>query len=131
MSLSPSSDHDVDVRRQLAADVVERLAEAGVPAHIATSEGVRLAGAKVEVDQFDDDAGGVFVDWNASQHLDDRCATALLANDLDHPAIHLNGAIAQAMRGAMESILLAGGFQVETSDDEYRPYSLRVISRPI
>ena len=114
-------------RRHIAAAVVEALTIAGLPAYVATRSAPRLPGAEVEVDQFADEAGGVFVHLKASNTLMERFAAPVLAREVDHPAILLNGSIAGAMLEALQVILTASGFRVEVSDDEYRTYSLRVM----
>ncbi len=117
-------------RLRLGAAVVDALAAAGLSAHL-VGPGDSLvewvAGAVVEIDQFDDEAGGVFVDWNASHELVERFEAPLLAHEFDHPDIRLNAKISEVMRAAMGAILSASGFEVAEEDDEYRPFSLRVV----
>lgn len=115
-------------RRLVAADVVEALTIAGLPAYVATRSDPLLPGAAVEVDRFADEAGGVFVHWKAGDKLMERFAAPLLAGEFDHPAILLNGSIAGAMVQALQVILTVSGIRVEVSEDEYEPYTLRVIS---
>ncbi len=126
MSLTAAPDDELRDRRQISADVLEALVLAGLPAHLATPDQPDVPGAEIEGDQLDDEAGGVFIHWTASQDLRDRLAAPLLAQEFDHPAIRLNGSINQAMTRAMQAILEASGFTTEDPDDEYRPLSLRV-----
>ena len=130
MSLTPAPDHELQDRHQLADAVVECLTVAGLPAALATRNGPRITGAGVEVDQFDDaQGGGVFVDWCGSPELAEDSNTAVMAGDFESPAIQLSGAIAGAMADALLSILDASGLRAEVSEDEYRPYSLKVLPK--
>lgn len=129
MSLTPASEHELEARRQLAASVVEALATTGLPVHIAGTTTRQAPGAEVEIDRFADQAGGVFVGWNTSNELVALFEEPLLAEDFEHPAIRLHGAIADAMARALQAILAASGYRVEAAADEYRPFTLRVLSR--
>ncbi|WP_056917550.1 hypothetical protein [Phycicoccus sp. Root563] len=128
MSLTPAPDHELHARHRLADAVVECLTAAGLPAALETPNGPRITGAGVEVDQFDDEeGGGVFVHWSGSPELAEDSNTAVMAHDYESPAIQLNGAIAGVMADALLSILNASGLRAEISEDEYRPYSLKVL----
>ena len=129
MSLTPCPDQELQERHRLAGAVVECLTVAGLPAALMTRDGPQVPGAEVEVDPFDHgEGGGVFVHWRGSPELAERSMAALTAGDLESPAIQLSGAIAGVMTGALLSILDVSGLRAEISEDEYRPYSLRMIS---
>ena len=123
-----ASDQEMAARRRVAAAVVEALTIAVLPAYVATRSDPRRPGAEVEVDQYAEEAGGVFGHWTASDKLLERFAAPLLAGEFDHPAILLNGSIAGAMVEALQVILTAIGFRVGISEDEYETDTLRILS---
>ncbi|KAA6220660.1 hypothetical protein CP973_00400 [Streptomyces albofaciens JCM 4342] len=114
----------------LASKVRDELAAAGLPVLAPGLNHVLAGGAEVEVDEGDDAAGGVYVDWQAGPRLRECASRALRLGLMDEPVLRRPGQISAAMMHAMAAILSAAGFTVEDPDDEYRPHHLRVVDGP-
>lgn len=112
-------------RSQLADQVCRELLLAGIPA-FQMADAVGSAGAEVEVDAGDDEAGGVFVTWRPDPALSRAVAESVQNRELSAPVIQHSGAIASHMRDAIIGILSSAGFRVDVANDDMRPMVIRV-----
>lgn len=119
----------LDEWNRLAARVRDTLAEAGLPV-AAENEPEYFAGVTVDVDPGDDEAGGVFVLWRPHRRLGNAVAESVTAQRVDDPVLEHFGAIAEAMRQAIWSILDSAGFTATEPHTDYRPLQLQVVSGP-
>jgi hypothetical protein len=121
---------------RLAAQVRDALAGAGLPVApdrddcLAGATVGYFAGATVDVDPGDDDAGGVFVRWHPHRRLTNAALAAVAEQRFDDPALGHFGAVAEAMRQAIWSILDAAGFALADPHTDYRPLEIQVVAGP-
>ncbi|MGW0519451.1 hypothetical protein [Crossiella sp. NPDC003009] len=115
--------------RNLADDVRDTLAEAGLPITGDLAPGLRV-GVRVEVDPADDEAGGVWVDWHTHPRMATAAADCVNEGRLDDPVLTRQGEVMEAMQQAMLAILTSAGFQARDPDHDYRPYELQVTAGP-
>ncbi|WP_067812523.1 hypothetical protein [Actinomadura kijaniata] len=118
-------------RDRLAAHARNALAAAGLPLMPSDLEVTLGSGAEIEVDYGADAAGGVYATWRLHPQLA-RAAAYAIGEETgeDDPALLFSGAVAVAMERALGAILTAAGFTVEEADDEYRPFTLRIVAGP-
>jgi hypothetical protein len=114
---------------RLAAQVRDALAGAGLPVAPDRDDDY-FAGVTVDVDPGDDDAGGVFVRWHPHRRLTNAAMAAVAEQRFDDPALGHFGAVAEAMRRAIWSILDAAGFALADPHTDYRPLELQVVAGP-
>ncbi|MCO1578914.1 hypothetical protein M8C13_24470 [Crossiella sp. SN42] len=115
--------------RNLADDVRDTLAEAGLPITGDLAPGLRV-GVRVEVDPADDEAGGVWVDWHTHPRMANAAADCVNEGRLDDPVLTRQGEVMEAMQQALLAILTSAGFQAGDPDHDYRPYELQVTAGP-
>jgi hypothetical protein len=104
-------------RRQIAADVCEVLRYAGIPAYLMTDP-LGPSGAEVEVDEANDEAGGVIVNWRASPDLLREVAERTENGQVDAREIKIAVSISRHIRDAMVQILEEFGFSAVPLDDD-------------
>ena len=104
-------------RRQIAADACEVLKYAGIPAYLRT-EPLGPAGAEVEVDEANDEAGGVFINWRPSPDLLREVAERTENGQVDAKEIKIAVSISRHIRDAMVGILEEFGFSAIPLDDD-------------
>ncbi|WP_370128158.1 hypothetical protein [Streptacidiphilus sp. EB103A] len=121
-----ASDDVLASRNKLADHVCRELQLAGIPA-FRMVEVVGPAGAEVEVDAGDDEAGGVFVSWRPDPTLSQSVAESVLRRELEAPVIRHSGTVASHMRDAIVGILNSAGFQAEVANDDMRPMAIQVM----
>lgn len=114
---------------RLADEVCAELQLAGLPASRVVGAAMSV-GAEVEVDTGDDEAGGVFVSWRPGAQLSGAAAEGVRSGRFDDPAVLHSGSVAREMYGALLGILKSAGYTVEPSDDDMRPFAVRVVSGP-
>ncbi|MGW4461273.1 hypothetical protein [Micromonospora sp. NPDC004704] len=119
----------LDEWKHLAAQVRGVLAEAGLPV-AAEGDDDYFAGVTVDVDPGDDEAGGVFVLWRPHRRLGNAVVVSVTEQRMDDPVLRHFGAIAEAMRQAIWSILDSAGFTVTDPHTDYRPLQLQVVDGP-
>lgn len=123
----PVPEEVLDERRRLAEQVQAALRTAGMPVHVVPGSDC-AAGAEVEVDNGDADAGGVFVSWEVDPRLSQVAGEHLIEGRTGSPLMQYYGAIGRHMRAALLEILRSGGFEAEpTWDDDMRPLSIVVL----
>lgn len=131
--LRPLAPSEVTRLRKLAAAVAADLARSGLVIfgqenqHRETSTG----GLRVEVDEFDDAAGGVWLRWEVHPSLGKATIEALQGQRLDDPVIAAAGRIHEQMASAILSMLGALGYVAAASDDDYRPFAIKVLSAAV
>jgi hypothetical protein len=112
-------------RLRLASSAASILNEAGLP--VAVDPGSARSGiALVEVDRGDDAAGGVYVSWRPGALLIERNNSHLLAGDRNHVDIDFSGQVCESMMEAMLAILRYRGVDAAVTDNDLRPYTIRV-----
>lgn len=112
----------------LASRVAEELELAGLTVQ---REGGADAGAEIEVDQGADEAGGVYVTWSPNPRLSLAAADAVQRGRFQEPAIQRSGIVGKIMSEAILEVLRSARFGVEVSDDDMRPFSIRVTAFPV
>ena len=114
-------------RRQIAADACEVLKYAGIPADLMTDP-LGPAGAGVEVDEANDEAGGVIVNWRASPDLLREVAERTKNGQVDAWEIKIAVSISRHIRDAMVQILEEFGFSaVPLDDDSYHMPAIQIL----
>ncbi|MEW1677227.1 hypothetical protein [Streptomyces noursei] len=114
-------------REKLAEQVQRELELAGV---VAFQIDVKVqVGAEIEVDRGDDAAGGVFVTWKPHPTLSTAAVESLQNGEYQAQAIRHHGTVIMHMRDAIIGILVSAGFRAEISDDDMRPFVVRVWGR--
>ncbi|MFG3002249.1 hypothetical protein [Streptomyces sp. NPDC048340] len=86
------------------------------------------AGAEIEVDAGEDEAGGVYVTWCPGSQLSLAAAVAVQQGRFDEPMIQHSGTVKRIMLDAISAILQSSRFSVEQSTDDMRPLAIRVTS---
>ena len=119
----------LDNWKRLAERVREVLAEAGLPVAPENDDDY-FAGVTVDVDPGDDAAGGVFVLWRPHRRLGNAVVASVTEQRVDDPVLQHFGAVAEAMRQAIWSILDSAGFSVTEPLTDYRPLQLQVLAGP-
>ncbi|GAA2434281.1 hypothetical protein GCM10010433_38700 [Streptomyces pulveraceus] len=131
--LRPLAPNEVDRLRRLAAAVAADLVRSGLVIfgqqnqHRETS----ASGLRVEVDEFDDAAGGIWLHWEVHPSLQKATIEALRGQRLDDPVIAAAGRIHEQMASTILCMLGALGYVAEPSDDDYRPFAIKVLSAAI
>jgi hypothetical protein len=111
-----ADDAALAARRDLAQRVRVTLTYAGVPAF--PSDGTPVsAGAEVEIDAANDEAGGVYVTWAPSPELLKAVRDSTMDGRTHDPVVELFLSISLAMRDALMEILRHSGFDVDAVDD--------------
>jgi hypothetical protein len=117
-------------RAALAQAVKDDLCAAGLPV---VPDGVDPlpSGARVFVDELDDESGGgVYVNWEAHFALRSAALDAFCAGpSASDPSIRLSSTAAMAMQDAMADILSVAGYQVLKDANDITPYLLKVLRR--
>jgi hypothetical protein len=121
-----ASDDVLASRRELAEQVCVALSAAGVPVHLVGRD-AESSGAQVEVDNGDDDAGGVFVTWQPGANLVQAVVESMSQGQTDAPVIALRTSISGYMRDAIVNVLTVFGFRVVSCDDDMRPPAIKVL----
>ncbi|WP_406402730.1 hypothetical protein OH805_26060 [Streptomyces sp. NBC_00879] len=130
--LRPLAPGEVNRLRKLAAAVRADLARSGLVTHDReepdweTSPG----GLETELDEFDDAAGGIWLHWRVHPALRRARAEALQDGRMSDPVIKAAGHVHERMSPAILCMLEALGYVAEESNDEYRPFAIKVLSGP-
>jgi hypothetical protein len=111
-----ADDDTLATRRDLADRVQAALTYAGLPACPSGDTQVRSA-AEVEVDEMNDEAGGVYVTWAPSADLLDAVVGSYADGRTDGPANESYFVITLAMRDVLMEVLRHCGFRVQAVDD--------------
>ncbi|MFD0340223.1 hypothetical protein ACFVH0_16300 [Streptomyces sp. NPDC127117] len=117
-------------RERIAARVRDELMAAGLPVLAPGLDPVLSQGVEVNVDPFDDDAGGVSVAWRSSPRLENCVLRAVKLNLLDDPTLAHQRVVLEAMLAAITAILMSAGFTVRDSLNDYAPFTLEVPAGP-
>ncbi|MEV1119647.1 hypothetical protein AB0I91_31730 [Actinosynnema sp. NPDC049800] len=115
---------------RLARQARDELAAAGLPlSHEGLAPDLQC-GVTVRVTMWEPDDGVVHADWRPSPRLSRVAVDALRHKHLDHPALHQQGAVSQAMADAVITILTAAGFTARHTTNDYLPYGVDVLAAP-
>ncbi|MGP3633644.1 hypothetical protein ACTU45_09800 [Streptomyces sp. 24-1644] len=117
-------------RERIAARVRDELVAAGLPVVAPGLNPALSEGVEVNVDAFDDDAGGVSVGWRSSPRLESCVLRAARRNLPDHPALVHQRVVLEAMLAAITAILGSAGFTVRDSLNDYAPFTVQVPAGP-
>ena len=121
-------EHVLTKRREIAGDVYVALKYAGIPAYLMT-EPLGPAGAEVEVDEANDEAGGVFINWRASPDLLQEVAEKTQSGQANAREVKLAESISRHRRDVMVQILKEFGFSVVPFDDGIRLPAVQVLGQ--
>lgn len=122
--------HDLETTwSNLAEETCRALQIAGLPTFRSTTN-KNIAGARIEVDLGDDDAGGVYILWRPDPKLSQAAADSVRSGHLNHHSVQQSGMVSKVMHDAILSILNFSGFVAENPADDLRPFSIRVVSGP-
>ncbi|MFJ8882430.1 hypothetical protein ACIRJR_03340 [Streptomyces sp. NPDC102402] len=128
--LRPLAPSKVNRLRELAAAAAADLARSGlvILGQENQQQEVSGGGLRVEVDGFDDAAGGIWLHWEVHPSLRKATIEALQGQRLDDPVIAAAGRIHEQMASALLEMLGALGYAAAASDDDYRPFAIKVLS---
>ncbi|MET8936400.1 hypothetical protein ABZX28_05185 [Streptomyces rubiginosohelvolus] len=128
--LRPLGPSEVNRLRGLAAAVEADLARSGLVISGQQNQYREnsIGGLRVEVDEFDDVAGGIWLHWEVHPSLRKATSEALRGQRFDDPVIASAGRIHERMASTILSMLGALGYVAEPSDDDYRPFAIKVLS---
>lgn len=119
--------------RQLAEQVRQDLSASGLTVHPTDQHGVALGeggGLEIELDEFDDAAGGVWLHWRLHVRTQERVRAAIQRGQTDDPLLKAASQIYEHMVTSIIAMLTSLGYEAERSADDYRLYAVRVIAPP-
>lgn len=122
MKLKNASNNDLE---SVASEVIKQLLKAGVYAFCGMDRG-EDPGVEVKIDQIDDDAQGVYLEWYCGAQLTKLAIEALQEKHYNDPSIYHLGEIKTTKLNEISDILSAVGIQTEDPQNDYAPYTLRV-----
>ncbi|WP_098894547.1 hypothetical protein [Streptomyces sp. t99] len=128
--LRPLGPSEVNRLRGLAAAVAADLARSGlvISGQQSQYQENSAGGLRIEVDEFDDAAGGIWLHWEVHPSLRKATSEALRGQRFDDPVIASVGRIHERMASTILCMLGALGYVAEPSDDDYRPFAIKVLS---
>ncbi|MFF4542550.1 hypothetical protein [Streptomyces aureus] len=128
-TLTPS---EANRLRELAEAVGEDLRRFGLAMYNREAPDWETAagGLEIEVDAFDDAAGGIWLHWTVHPALRLASRGAHQSGRSNDPVIRAAGHVHEQMASAILSMLKALGYVAEDSDDDYRPFAIKVLSKP-
>ncbi|MDQ0595835.1 hypothetical protein QF037_000180 [Streptomyces canus] len=124
---------EVSRRCQLAEQVRQDLSASGLTVHRTDERGVTLGeggGLKIELDDFDDAGGGVWLHWQLHTRTQEGVRAALQRGQADDPLLKAASQTYRHMATAIIAMLTTLGYKAEHSRDDYRPHAVRVIAHP-
>lgn len=117
-------------RKDLARAVRDDLYAVGLPVVPEGAHSSVTAGARVSVDPFDDEGGGVFVHWDVPYVLSVAGMDALFEGRIgDDPSMRLGAEASRIMQDAIAEILTAAGYDVEKDANDMSPFRSQVLRR--
>ncbi|MGI5133594.1 hypothetical protein [Streptomyces sp. CA-106110] len=122
----------VDRLHQLAERVRQDLSASGLTVH-ATAEHDPVpdeGGGWIELDDFDDAGGGVWLHWELHPRVREAIRTAIQRAEIDDPFLKVASETYKHTVTAVLATLTALGYEAERSRDDYRPYAVRVLAHP-
>ncbi|MFJ4844908.1 MULTISPECIES: hypothetical protein [unclassified Streptomyces] len=130
--LRPLSPSEAARLRELAKAVGEDLGQFGLALynHEAPDWETAAGGLEIEVDAFDDAAGGIWLSWAVHPALRRASREAYQTGSPNISVIRAAGNVHERMAPAILSMLQALGYVAENSDDDYRPFAVKVLSGP-
>ncbi|MFC9617851.1 hypothetical protein [Streptomyces sp. NPDC056938] len=123
---------EVDRLHQLAERVRQDLSASGLTVHV-TAEHDPMpdkGGGWIELDDFDDAGGGVWLHWQLHPRVREAIGTAIQRAEIDDPFLKVASQTYKHTVTAVLTTLTALGYEAERSRDDYRPYAVRVIAHP-
>ncbi|MER5402128.1 hypothetical protein [Streptomyces sp. NPDC002599] len=130
--LRPHTPSEANRLRELAEVVGEDLGQFGLAMYNREAPDWETAagGLEIEVDTFDDAAGGIWLHWQVHPALRRASSEALGSGRLNDSVIEAVGHVRERMASAILSMLKALGYVAEDSNDDYRPFAIKVLSGP-
>lgn len=130
--LRPLTPSEADRLSELAEAVREDLGRFGLAMYNreAPDRETAAGGLEIEVDAFDDAAGGIWLHWAVHPALRRASIEALDSGRPNDPVIRAAGHVHERMASTILSMLKALGYVAEDSDDCYRPFAIKVLSGP-
>ncbi|WP_326576857.1 hypothetical protein OG539_13670 [Actinacidiphila glaucinigra] len=130
--LRPLTPSETDRLRELAEAVGEDLGQFGLTLYNREAPDWETAagGLEIEVDAFDDAAGGIWLHWTVHPALRRASLEAHQSGRPNDSVIRAAGHVHERMASAILSMLKALGYVAENSNDDYRPFAIKVLSGP-
>jgi hypothetical protein len=130
--LRPLTPSEADHLRELAEAVGEDLRRFGLATYNREASDWESAagGLEIDVDAFDDAAGGIWLHWTVHPALRLASLEAHQSGRPNDSVIQAAGHVQERMASAILSMLEALGYVAEDSDDDYRPFAIKVLSGP-
>ncbi|MFE0628848.1 hypothetical protein ACFW3D_18030 [Streptomyces sp. NPDC058864] len=130
--LRPLTPSEADRLRELAEAVGEDLGQFGLTLYNREAPDWETAagGLDIEVDAFDDAAGGIWLHWSVHPALRRASLEAHQSGKPNQSVIRAAGHVHERMASAILSMLQALGYVAENSNDDYRPFAIKVLSGP-
>ncbi|WP_155830296.1 hypothetical protein [Glycomyces tenuis] len=123
----PADDHVNDDLRAMAATVIDRLRQSGIHAFLET-EDEDEPGVKVQIDAMDNADRGVYLEWSPGAQIKSQVVAAMIAKRYTDPVVHRSAQEKKTKIAEAASALLSAGVRTEDAQNDYAPYSLKVVS---
>ncbi|MEU4494846.1 hypothetical protein AB0F96_15695 [Streptomyces sp. NPDC023998] len=131
--LRPLAPNEIDRLRQLATAVKVGLSSSGLVVRDACEEPDRQTangGLEIDLDQFDDEAGGLWLTWQLHPAVRRAVREAVREGRTSDPVVRASVAVHERTAEAIVCMLRALGYEAEQSDDSHRPFAVRVLAGP-
>ncbi|MEU5040901.1 hypothetical protein [Streptomyces griseorubiginosus] len=131
--LRPLGADEINRLRQLATAVKADLSRSGLVVRDAGEEPDRQTspgGLEVDLDQFDDEAGGLWLTWELPPAVRQSVREAIQQGRTRDPVIQASADVHERTAEAIICMLNALGYEAEQSDDSHRPFAVRVLTGP-
>ncbi|MFH8338298.1 hypothetical protein [Streptomyces sp. AM6-12] len=113
-----TSEEDIAAGNELADRVCRELHRAGIPAYVMRPEVTRQPGARVEVDDSQDDhAGGLYIRWSAPNLAEAGIKAVTEQQDPAAPEWKHHAEVVLLMQRALIGILRLAGFSAVPAED--------------
>ncbi|MGW3634749.1 hypothetical protein ACWD7F_32135 [Streptomyces sp. NPDC005122] len=125
---------EIDRLRQLATAVKADLSRSGLVVRDAGEEPDRLTapgGLEIDLDQVDDELGGLWLTWELHPAVRQSVREAALRQGRTGvPVIQASIDVHERAAEAIVCMLNALGYEAEQSDASHRPFAIRVLTGP-
>ncbi|MET7287919.1 hypothetical protein [Streptomyces sp. NPDC005573] len=124
---------EIERLRQLAGAVKADLSRSGLVVRDAGEEPDRLTapgGLEIDVDEVDDEAGGLWLTWELHPSVRRSVREAVQQRRTGDPLIQASVDVHERTAEAIVCMLDALGYEAERSDASHRPFAVRVLTGP-
>ncbi|MEU2583029.1 hypothetical protein ABZ612_08715 [Streptomyces avermitilis] len=125
--------NEINRLRQLATAVKADLSRSGLVVRDAGEEPDRQTapgGLEIDLDQVDDEAGGLWLTWELHPAVRQSVREAVQQGRTGDPVIQASVAVHERTAEAIVCMLTAAGYEAEQSDASHRPFAVRVLTGP-